>query len=129
MDLGLAGARALIGGGSGGLGGAIATALTGEGARVALAARPSDPLDAVAGRLAGAVAIETDLGTTDGPGSAVERTVAALGGLDLVLVNSGGPPTGDFEDLDEDAWTRAIDGTQHSALRLIRAALPHLRES
>jgi 3-oxoacyl-[acyl-carrier protein] reductase len=59
----------------------------------------------------------------------VDRAVAALGGLDLLLVNSGGPPPGDFEDLDEDAWTRAIDGTLRSALRLIRAALPHLRES
>ena len=67
--------------------------------------------------------------TPDGPGSAVDRAVAALGGLDLLLVNSGGPPPGDFEDLDEDAWTRAIDGTLRSALRLIRAALPHLRES
>ena len=129
MDLGLDGARALIGGGSGGLGGAIATALTAEGARVALVARPSDRLDAAVGRLAGAVPVDTDLGTPEGPGSAVERTVAALGGLDLVLVNSGGPPTGDFEDLDEDAWTRAIDGTLRSALRLIRAALPHLRKS
>ena len=129
MDLGLEGARALIGGGSGGLGGAVATALTGEGARVALVARPSDRLDAAVGRLAGAVPVDTDLATADGPGSAVDRTVAALGGLDLVLVNSGGPPTGGFEDLDEDAWKRAIDGTLHSALRLIRAALPHLRKS
>jgi 3-oxoacyl-[acyl-carrier protein] reductase len=129
MDLGLDGARALIGGGSGGLGGAIATALAGEGARVALVARPSDRLDAAVGRLAGSVAVDTDLATADGPAQAVDRAVAALGGLDLVLVNSGGPPTGDFEDLDEAAWTRAIDGTLHSALRLIRAALPHLRSS
>lgn len=129
MDLGLDGARALIGGGSGGLGGAIATALTGEGARVALVARPSDRLDAAVGRLAGAVAVDTDLSSPDGPASAVERAVAALGGLDLLLVNSGGPPPGNFEDLDEAAWTRAIDGTLHSALRIIRAALPHLRES
>jgi 3-oxoacyl-[acyl-carrier protein] reductase len=129
MDLGLDGARALIGGGSGGLGGAIATALAGEGARVALVARASDRLDAAVGRLAGAVAVDTDLSTPDGPRSAVDRTVAALGGLDLMLVNSGGPPPGGFEDLDEAAWTRAIDGTLHSALRLIRAALPHLRES
>ena len=129
MDLGLDGARALIGGGSGGLGGAIATTLAGEGARVALVARPSDRLDAAVGSLAGAVPIDTDLATADGPGSAVDRTVAALGGLDLVLVNSGGPPTGDFEDLDDDAWTRAIDGTLRSALRLIRAELPHLRSS
>lgn len=129
MDLGLDGARALVGGGSGGLGGAIATALTGEGARVALVARPSDRLDAAVARLAGAVAVDTDLSTPDGPADAVERAVAALGGLDLLLVNSGGPPPGGFEDLDEAAWTRAIDGTLHSALRLIRAALPHLRAS
>lgn len=129
MDLGLDGARALVGGGSGGLGGAIATALTGEGARVALAARPSERLDAAVARLAGAVAVDTDLSTADGPASAVDRAVAALGGLDLLLVNSGGPPPGGFEDLDEAAWTRAIDGTLHSALRLIRASLPHLRDS
>lgn len=129
MELGLDGARALVGGGSSGLGGAIAAALTGEGARVALAARSSDRLEAAVGRLAGAVAVATDLSTPDGPASAVERTVAALGGLDLLLVNSGGPPPGGFEDLDEAAWTRAIDGTLHAALRLIRTALPHLRSS
>ena len=129
MELGLDGARALVGGGSSGLGGAIAAALTGEGARVALAARPSERLDAAVGRLAGAVAVDTDLSTTDGPATAVDRAVAALGGLDLLLVNSGGPPPGTFEELDETAWTRAIDGTLWSAIRLVRAALPHLRES
>ena len=129
MDLGLDGARALIGGGSAGLGGAIATALVGEGARVALAARPSDRLEGAVGRLAGAVAVDTDLSTPDGPSSAVDRAVAALGGLDLLLVNSGGPPPGSFEELDEAAWTKAIDGTLRSAIRLIRSALPHLRAS
>ncbi len=129
MDLGLDGARALVGGGSGGLGGAVAAALTGEGAHVALVARPSDRLDAAVGRLAGAHGVAADLATTDGPSAAVAGAVEALGGLDLLLVNSGGPPPGGFEDLDEAAWTRAIDGTLHSALRLIRAALPHLRES
>ena len=56
-------------------------------------------------------------------------TVAAFGGLDLLLVNSGGPPTGRFDELDEATWERAIDGTLHSALRLIRAARPHLEAS
>ncbi len=129
MDLGLDGARALVGGGSGGLGGAIAAALTGEGARVALVARPSDRLEAAVGRLAGAVAVPEDLSTQDGPGRAVQAAVDALGGLDLLLVNSGGPPPGTFEDLDEAAWQKAIDGTLWSALRVIRAALPHLRAS
>jgi 3-oxoacyl-[acyl-carrier protein] reductase len=129
MDLGLAGARALVGGGSGGLGGAIAAALADEGARVALVARPSDRLDAAAERLPGAIAVDADLATPDGPSSAIERTVAAFGGLDLLLVNSGGPPPGTFDELDEEAWERAIDGTLRSALRLIRSALPHLRAS
>jgi 3-oxoacyl-[acyl-carrier protein] reductase len=129
VDLGLAGARALVGGGSGGLGGAIGAALSAEGARVALVARPSKRLDAAAAGMPGALAIGADLGTPDGPASAVERTVAELGGLDLLLVNSGGPPPGGFDDLDEAAWDRAIDGTLRSALRLLRAGLPHLRAS
>ncbi len=129
MDLGLDGARALVGGGSGGLGGAIGAALAAEGARVALVARPSDRLDDAAARTPGSIAVPTDLSAADGPSAAVATTLAALGGLDLVLVNSGGPPPGRFEDLDEAAWARAIDGTLHSALRLIRAALPHLRAS
>jgi 3-oxoacyl-[acyl-carrier protein] reductase len=129
VDLGLEGARALVGGGSGGLGGAIAAALTGEGARVALVARPSDRLDAAVGRLSGAVGIGEDLSTPDGPARAVATAVEELGGLDLLLVNSGGPPPGTFEELDDAAWQRAIDGVVWSALRMIRSALPHLRQS
>ena len=129
MDLGLDGARALVGGGSGGLGGAIGAALAAEGARVALVARPSERLDDAVARIHGAIAAPADLASTDGADRAVEAAVSALGGLDLLLVNSGGPPPGRFEDLDEAAWTRAIDGTLHSTLRLIRAALPHLRTS
>lgn len=132
MDLGLDGARALVGGGSGGLGGAIGAALTAEGARVALVARPSDRLVAAAAGLPGpgeGLAVAADLATPDGPADAVARTVEAHGGLDLLLINSGGPPPGTFDELDEATWTRAIDGTLWSALRLLRAALPHLAAS
>jgi 3-oxoacyl-[acyl-carrier protein] reductase len=128
MDLGLAGARALVGGGSSGLGAAVAAALSAEGARVAVAARPSERLDATSARI-GATPIPADLATPGGPAAAVDASIEALGGLDLLLANSGGPPLGRFEELDEDAWRRAIDGTLHSTLRLIRSALPHLRES
>lgn len=128
MDLGLDGARALVGGGSGGLGGAVAEALAAEGARVALVARPSDRLTARAAAVGG-LAVPADLSTPDGPAAAVAATVDALGGLDLLFVNTGGPPPGGFEDLSEDDWRRAVDGTLWSVLRLIRAALPHLRRS
>ena len=127
MDLGLTGARALIGGGSGGLGGAVAAALRAEGATVGLVARPGERLDAAAARL-DAVAIPADLASPDGPAAAVAAAVAAFGGLDLLLVNSGGPPPGRFEELDETAWRAAIDGTLLSAVRILRAALPHLRD-
>ena len=126
MDLGLDGGRALVGGGSGGLGGAIATSLRAEGAAVGLIGRAGAKLDAAAARIGG-LAIPADLATGEGPELAVHTAVAALGGLDLLVVNSGGPPPGRFEDLDEAAWQAAIDGTLWSAIRLLRAALPHLR--
>jgi 3-oxoacyl-[acyl-carrier protein] reductase len=128
MDLGLSGLRAFVGGGSSGLGAAIATALAAEGGRVAVAARSSDRLDAVASAI-GATPIPADLGSPDGPGGAIGAAVEQLGGLDLLVVNSGGPPGGEFAALDEATWTVAIDGVLHAALRLIRAALPHLGAS
>jgi 3-oxoacyl-[acyl-carrier protein] reductase len=127
MELGLKGARALVGGGSRGLGGAIAEALAGEGARVAVISRPGAALDAQAAKLGG-LAVPADLSTRDGPAAAVEAAAGTWGGLDLLVVNSGGPPPGRFEDLDEDTWQRAVDGTLFSAVRLIRAALPWLRD-
>ena len=126
MDLGLDGARALIGGGSGGLGGAIGTILRQEGAQVGLVSRGGERLEAVATEL-GALPVAADLSTPDGPAAAVAAAVEAFGGLDLLVVNSGGPPPGRFEDLDEEAWQKAIDGTLWSSVRMLRAALPHLR--
>jgi 3-oxoacyl-[acyl-carrier protein] reductase len=128
VDLGLTGARALVGGASAGLGQAIAEVLAGEGARVALAARSRQKLAALAERIGG-VAVPADLSTPEGPGAAVDAAVRELGGLDLLVVNSGGPPQGRFEELTEAQWETAIDGTLRSALRLLRAALPHLRAS
>lgn len=123
MNLGLEGARALVCAASQGLGAATATALHGEGARLALVSRSG------ATDLDGATAITADLATAEGCEEAVRSALEALGGLDVLLVNGGGPPPGSFADLDEDAWTTAIESTLSSALRLIRHALPSLRES
>lgn len=126
MDLGLTDRRFLLTGASRGLGAAIARALGADGARLALGARPSDALTATAAEL-GAIAIPVDLSEPDGAAGAVRAAVDALGGLDGLLVNSGGPPLGAFQDLDEAAWEKAIAGTLMSSIRLIREALPHLR--
>ena len=126
MDLGLQGRRALVGGGGSGIGGGIATALAGEGARVALIGRTRERIEAEAGRLGG-VPVVADLATPDGPADAVAQAIAALGGLDLLVVNTGGPPGGTFDTLSEADWETAIAGTLQSTLRLLRAALLHLR--
>jgi 3-oxoacyl-[acyl-carrier protein] reductase len=128
MDLGLTDRRIVVGGASRGLGAAIAAVVAAEGAKVAGIARPSPDLAAQPDMI-GALAIPADLSDPAGPGQAIALAVEALGGLDGLVVNSGGPPLGTFDALDEEAWARAIDGTLLAAIRLIRAALPALRES
>ena len=127
MDLGLSGKRAFIGGGAGGIGGGIAGVLAAEGARLVLVGRTAATLEARAAELGAGICV-SDLATTEGPAAAVAGAVSQLGGLDLLVVNSGGPPPGTFEALGEDEWEHAIAGTLQSTLRLIRAALPHLRK-
>ena len=126
MDLGLADRRFLVGGASRGLGAAVAQALVAEGARVAGISR--DPGEASGSNTAGIVAVAADLSQPDGPATAVRAAVDALGGLDGLLVNTGGPPGGSFATVDDAAWERAIAGTLQSTIRLIREAVPHLRE-
>ena len=72
MNLGLVGARALVGGGSRGLGAAIATSLAAEGARVAVASAP-DARRSTSGRGIGGLAVPSDLATADGPGAPCRR--------------------------------------------------------
>jgi 3-oxoacyl-[acyl-carrier protein] reductase len=91
VNLELDGARALVGGASRGLGRAVATALAGERAEVAIVGRGAERLEPVAAEIGGH-AVVADLATPDGAQRAVEAAVGALGSLDLLLVNSGGPP-------------------------------------
>lgn len=128
MDLGLTDARALVCGASRGLGAAIAVALADEDAKVVVAARSASTLARIAKRIGGR-AVEADLSTEHGPAEAVLRAAEQLGGLDLVVANSGGPPAGTFGAVSEDQWTAAIDGTLRSTLRLLAAAIPILGES
>ena len=127
MDLGLTDHRVLVGGATRGLGAAIARALAGEGASIAAMARPSPALDVAAIGL-DAVPVGVDLTDPDAPAAAVRAAVDALGGLDGLVVNTGGPPAGTFAEIDEASWQKAISNTLLSSLRLVRAALPHLRD-
>lgn len=128
MDLKVKGLRALVTGASSGLGFATARLLAAEGARVALNGRDPDKL-AKAAREIRAEGVPGDLSEAGVPEAVVARAAEALGGIDLLLVNAGGPPPGSFESFDDGAWAKAVDLCFLSAVRLIRAALPHLRRS
>jgi len=125
MDLELTGTRALVTGGSAGIGLATAELLAREGARVAIVSRRPEE---AAGE-AGVAAIAADLATAGGPAQAVETAVSELGGLDLLVNNAGTAHIATFEELTDDDWDGAWSLNVMSYVRCIRAALPSLRES
>src|SRR6266699_6980590 len=129
MDLGLKDTRALVTAASKGLGRACAAALAAEGARVFIVSRDEDRL-AETGRAIGAAGhLAVDLSKPAGPERAVEAAAAALGGLDILVCNAGGPPPGTFESTPVDSWEGGFNLTLMSTVRLTKSALPLLKES
>src|SRR5690606_30284231 len=134
MDPGLSGARVLVAASSKRLGFATARQFSREGARVVINGRHADVL----GQAAQAIRDETggdvvslvgDVSDADGAEALVSGAVDALGGLDVLVTNAGGPPPGTFDSVPLDAWQRAFELSVMSAVYLIRAALPYLRQS
>ena len=116
---------ALVTGASSGIGEATARALAAQGAKVALAARRKDRLDALAGEIGG-LAIEADITDREQAIAAVEQTVSELGRLDIVVNNAGVMLLGDIVDAPVEEWERMIDLNVKGLLYVAHAALPHL---
>ena len=133
MDLGLRGRRAIVTGGSKGLGQAIAAELLAEGAAVAICARHQAELDQAAAELAasgGAVtALACDVTDPAQVDSFVAAASAALGGADILVNNAGAARPGRFAALTDDDWQADIEVKLFAQIRCTRAALPHLRRS
>jgi 3-oxoacyl-[acyl-carrier protein] reductase len=125
MDLDLTGARALVSGGSEGIGFEAARMLRAEGAAVAIASR--DP--SAAAQDLGASPVPVDLSQPDAGDRAVTAAVEALGGLDVLVNNVGSSRIASFEQLTEADWQSAWDLNVMSYVRCIRAALPALKDS
>lgn len=134
MDLGLKGKCALVAGSSRGLGYATALALAREGCRVAINGRDDAKLQAAASSIeketgSKVTRLKGDVSDASVPDRLVADASKALGGIDLLVTNAGGPPAGAFESFDEAQWEKAVDASFLSHVRLIRAALPHLKKS
>jgi 3-oxoacyl-[acyl-carrier protein] reductase len=156
MDLGLGGRTAIVCGASSGIGLAIAEGLAAEGANVAMFARRRDLLEREADRLGaryasgfagepsssasasaarapaahpGVIAVRGDVTVPADLERLVERTVAAFGGVDVLVNNSGGPPRGPALAITPESIEAAVELLLVSAVRLTSLCLPHLERS
>jgi len=120
----LSGKKALVTGASGGIGGAIATALHGQGAEVVLTGRRRDALDALAATLGERVhVIVSDLSTAEGAEALVKEADAAMGQVDILVNNAGITADTLAMRMKDEDWSRVIELNLTSGFRLIRALL------
>lgn len=129
MDLGIGGKRAAVAAASAGLGLASAHALATEGVQVAICGRSQDRIDEALATLPPVdggehVGLVADVGSIDGATSFVERAAAALGGLDILVPNAGGPPAGNFATTPLDAYLPALHLNLLSTVAMCQAAAP-----
>ncbi len=123
MDLGLKGKRALVGGGTRGIGRAVARSLASEGVDVAVVARSGG--EDVARELSRRYEVDVQPYHADlSKAEEIEKLRDNVGKIDVLFVNVGGPKPGNFEDLTDEDWFDAYELTLMSAVRLIRAFLP-----
>jgi 3-oxoacyl-[acyl-carrier protein] reductase len=129
MNLGLKDCKAFISGASKGLGKACAKALADEGARVFICARNKKELERAAGEVGATGHSVADVSRPAEVKRVMAEAITALGGLDCLITNAGGPPTAPFEKAGDEDWDTAYQLNLMSAVRLIREALPALKAS
>ncbi|MBD0274161.1 MAG: SDR family oxidoreductase [Acetobacteraceae bacterium] len=133
MDLGLRGRRALVMGGTKGLGRSVADSLAAEGAAVAISGRDQGRVDRAAAELraagaASAAGVVADAASGEAMDALADAAVKAMGGVDILVLNHGGPPpctASEMKDEDLAAWFQVI---VRSPLRIAKRLLPAMRE-
>jgi 3-oxoacyl-[acyl-carrier protein] reductase len=133
MDLGLKGKNAAITGSSQGIGYAIATALAKEGCNVALSARGEERLGTAVKDMqrhgVKAAGIVADLATEQGCKNFVEKAVAELGNLDILVNNVGGMIPGTLESLTAETWAKVLNVNLMAAVYATKYAVPFIKKS
>jgi 3-oxoacyl-[acyl-carrier protein] reductase len=130
MDLGIEGKVALVTAASKGLGLATASALAAEGCRVAINGHDEDRVQAARATLGDdALAVVGDVTDPSTPARLVETTVDRFGRLDIVVANAPGPPQARALEVSDDVLHAALEANLLTSIRLVRAAVPHMRRS
>ncbi|MCW2899632.1 MAG: 3-oxoacyl-ACP reductase [Streptosporangiaceae bacterium] len=128
MDLGIRGRTAVVCASTAGLGEATARALAAEGVRVVICGRRGDVAKAIATELPEAVGVEIDLTTPDGPARLVAAAEEAFGPVDILVLNSPGPPPGGSSDISDLDIVGAMESLVLPHQRLVSLVLPGMRE-
>ncbi len=133
MHLGINGKVALIAAASRGLGRAVADELAAEGAKLVLCARGVERLnkarDEIIHSTGGSVlAVPADISAPVDVARVVQAGLEQFGQIDILITNTGGPPAGKFESLDQQQWETATRLTLYSALELTRLVLPGMKQ-
>ena len=134
MDLQLTNKVAIVLAASKGLGKAIATALSAEGAKVIIGSRDEAELNNTAKEINNqtgneVIAIPVDVSDGEQVKNFIEKAAAKFGRIDILLNNGGGPPFNKFENFDEEAWQKAFELTLLSFARTSRLVLPYLQQN
>lgn len=132
MELGLKGKVAIITGATQGIGHATALKLASEGASVVICARGQSGLDATASAIratGGSVhTVSADVSKAADCKRIVDEAVRTFGGIDILVNNAGTSATGEFEKATDDIWQADFDLKLFAAIRLIRDAIPHMKQ-
>lgn len=137
MDLGLTEKTAVVCAASGGLGKAAALALAQAGARVTICSRDEERVTAAAAEIvreAGrsektVLPVVADLSKAEEIDALLKASVRAFGQIDILVTNSGGPPSGGFPELSDEQWQTGFDRNLMSVIRSIRGVIPMMQKN
>ncbi len=134
MNLNLTNKVAIVLAASKGLGKAIATSLSAEGAKVIIGSRDESELAKTAAEIHGitggeVIALPVDVSDGEAVNEFIEQAAAKFGRIDILLNNAGGPPFNKFENFDDDAWQKAFELNLLSFARTSRLVLPHMQKT
>jgi len=123
MDLKIKGKKALVMGGSTGLGFGIAKALAEEGVDVAICSRNQQNLEKAKSQIGAKAIFDIDLSTPGSGREAVKKAISLLGGIDILVTNNGGPPKGAFMSLETDSWQKGFESLYLTVTESMREAI------